>query len=119
VDVGIFAAEETADYAKLQLDAMANAVSILGAINTNTAATATALLNAASTNQEASAPSASSSSSDLQAAIEDLKAELSQMRSDNNAGHAATASNTGAMKRKLEDITAASGGDAISMVSAL
>ncbi|HYC66535.1 MAG TPA: hypothetical protein VEC14_17525, partial [Reyranellaceae bacterium] len=43
VDKGIFAAEETADYAQLQLDALGNAVSILGTISLNTAATAAAL----------------------------------------------------------------------------
>ena len=43
VDKGIFAADAVADYAQLQLDALNNATSILGNINTNTAATATAL----------------------------------------------------------------------------
>jgi len=43
VDQGIFAAEETADYAQLQLDALKNAASILGTISTNTAATVDAL----------------------------------------------------------------------------
>ncbi|HET7255627.1 MAG TPA: hypothetical protein VFJ46_17860 [Xanthobacteraceae bacterium] len=43
VDKGIFAAEETADYAQLQLDALKNATSILADINANTAATAAAL----------------------------------------------------------------------------
>lgn len=37
VDAGIFAAEETADYAQLQLDALTNATSILQQISDNTA----------------------------------------------------------------------------------
>jgi hypothetical protein len=37
VDAGIFAAEETADYAQLQLDALLNATSILQQIADNTA----------------------------------------------------------------------------------
>lgn len=40
------------------------------------------------------------------------------MREENNAGHAATAGNTGAVKRVLENVTTASGGDAISTVLA-
>jgi hypothetical protein len=43
VDAGIIAAEETADYAQLQLDALRNATAILAQINANTAATAGAL----------------------------------------------------------------------------
>jgi hypothetical protein len=43
VDQGIFAAESTADYAQLQLDAMKNANGILQQISANTAATTAAL----------------------------------------------------------------------------
>lgn len=43
-----------------------------------------------------------------------LREEVAGMRAENNAGHAATASNTGAIKRSLENVTAESGGDAIS-----
>lgn len=43
VDQGIFAAEETADYAQLQLDALRNATTILQQISANTAATTAAL----------------------------------------------------------------------------
>jgi hypothetical protein len=43
VDQGIFAAEATADYAQLQLEALQNATTILQAISGNTAATAAAL----------------------------------------------------------------------------
>jgi hypothetical protein len=45
VDKGIFAAESTADYAQLQLDALQNATGILQAINANTAAAVDALLH--------------------------------------------------------------------------
>ena len=51
-------------------------------------------------------------------AIDALRGEVARMRADNNAGHAATAGNTGRMDRRLEAVTAASGGDAISVASA-
>jgi hypothetical protein len=58
VDRGIFAAEETADYAQLQLDALGNAVSILTAIDANTAATAAALGSTVTTPSSGSLPAA-------------------------------------------------------------
>lgn len=66
----------------------------------------------------ATAAQASATSSDSDSVIAELKAlreEVAQMRSDNNSGHAATASNTGAIKRKFEDVTADSGGNAITV----
>lgn len=44
-----------------------------------------------------------------------LREEIAAMRRDNNAGHAATASNTAGIKRKLDDVTAAGGGEAIAV----
>lgn len=130
VDAGIFAADAKADYAQLQLDALTNAVSILGTINANTAATAMALgaeqtsaagtVTAAGASSAASAPrSDNSSAEDLRLAVVAMREEIAQLRADNNAGHAATAGNTGRMARKLDDVTAASGGDALSMASAV
>lgn len=51
---------------------------------------------------------------DLADEVRALRDEVAGMRADNNAGHAATAGNTGAMKRTLENVTAESGGDAVS-----
>lgn len=77
------------------------------------APTGTILSNAAAAAQlSATAPSAND---DLAQEIKSLREEVAQMRNDNNAGHAATAGNTGAIKRKLEDVTAASGGQAVSV----
>ena len=69
--------------------------------------------------QAAQAASVASSNDNMSDAIrgmrEELRDELSRLRSENNAGHAANASNTGAIKRKLDDVTAAGGGQAISV----
>lgn len=55
---------------------------------------------------------------DMAIEIRALRDELAAMRSENNAGHAATAGNTGSMKRTLDNVTAASGGEAIAVASA-
>jgi hypothetical protein len=55
---------------------------------------------------------------DLVEEVKALRAEIVQMRTDNNTGHATNASNTGRIARKFEDVTAASGGAAISVASA-
>ncbi len=54
----------------------------------------------------------------LAAKLDAVTAELSQLRGDLNAGQAVIASNTGAVKRHLDNVTGASGGDAISTVAA-
>lgn len=73
---------------------------------------AATLAAAASTAQAAPA---SASNDNLAAELRALREEVAQMRSENNSGHAANAGNTGAIKRKLEDVTADSGGNAISV----
>lgn len=117
VDAGIFAADATADYARLQFDALQNANSILGMISANTAMTAEALVVAAGASQAASTPTAANDTANLEARIDELRAELVGMRSENTAGLAVVAGNTGRMARKLDDVTAASGGDALSMTA--
>lgn len=122
VDAGIFAADATADYAQLQYDALNNANSILGTISTNTAATAVALgagamVTAAGTTFAASAPSNDDAETEeLRLALVAVSEELAQLRADTNAGNLTIATNTGRIARKLEDVTAASGGDAFAMV---
>lgn len=74
-----------------------------------------AMLESAATAQAAN-PTATNDNMAVE--LRALREEVAQMRADNNAGHAANASNTGAIKRKLDDVTAASGGDAFSVVEA-
>lgn len=66
----------------------------------------------------AAATRAAPANDDAAAEVRSLKQEIAQMRAENNAGHAATASNTGAMKRTLESVTSLSGGDALSVMAA-
>lgn len=71
------------------------------------------------TDAAASQPTAATAkTSETASAIENLRTEIAQLRADNNAGHAATASNTGRMSRTLDSVTMASGGDAISIMAA-
>jgi hypothetical protein len=81
------------------------------------ATSTSAVLAAASTASTASTAS-SAANDDVAAEIKALREELAQLRSDNNAGHAATAANTGSMKRTLDNVTAASGGEAVSVAGA-
>ncbi len=82
------------------------------------AATDAAILAAASATSSANSASNDNGVFDLKAALEEMKAEIAGLRSDNNAGMAVVAGNTGAMKRHLDNVTAASGGDAIAIVTA-
>ena len=66
----------------------------------------------------ASQPANDDLRSELQTMRTDLTDALERLRTDNNAGHAATAGNTGRVAKKLDDVTSASGGDAISTVAA-
>ncbi|NWK96523.1 hypothetical protein DM806_12800 [Sphingobium lactosutens] len=88
--------------------------SIMAANGASAGAADSTVLTAASTAVQASAPS-TSANDNLAVEIKALRDEVAQLRSDNNAGHAQTASNTGAIKRKLEDVTNDSGGDAITV----
>ena len=51
----------------------------------------------------------------LRLVMDDMRAELAALRTENNAGHAANASNTGKIARQLDDVTSQSGGDAVSV----
>lgn len=82
--------------------------------STSTAST----LAAAATAAQVSGATDTTANDNLAAEVKSLREELSRMREENNAGHAATASNTGAMKRHLDNVTAQSGGDAIATVAA-
>lgn len=80
------------------------------------AASVDALVAAATASQAAATPAPAND--DMAAELRALREEVKQLRADNNAGHAATAGNTGRIDRRLEDVTAASGGEAISVASA-
>lgn len=55
---------------------------------------------------------------DVLAELRALREEVAGARADNNTGHATTAGNTGKLVRKLDDLSAASGGSAISVTGA-
>jgi hypothetical protein len=87
---------------------------VIGALSAAAAGTSnSALLSAAGANQAALAPSNDNPSTDLRTAVDGLRQELTDMRSDLNSGNAAIVSNTGKIARKLEDVTAESGGNAV------
>lgn len=67
---------------------------------------------------QAAQASPSAANDDLLEEVKSLREEIVQMRADNNTGHATTAGNTAKIARKFEDVTAASGGEAISVASA-
>lgn len=62
--------------------------------------------------------STTAANDDLLSELQALRSEFAQMRSENTAGHAATAGNTGSIKKTLDNVTAQSGGDSISTVAA-
>ncbi len=84
----------------------------LGAASTSDAA----LLAACATTQTATTSQSNAANDDMRTALDDLRAELVALRADANAGLAAVASNTGRLANKLDDVTSASGGDAIAIV---
>lgn len=81
-------------------------------------ATTAELLNAGAASQPGTAAVNDNSPASLAAKIEELTAEVGRLRSDNNSGHAATAANTGAMKRTLDNVTADSSGTAVTVAVA-
>ncbi len=91
------------------------AAAINGANPSSGGTPAAALLqNMADVVSIATATASGDTTAELSTGLAAVRDELAQMRSENNAGHAATAGNTGAIKRTLENVTAESGGDAIS-----
>jgi hypothetical protein len=84
----------------------------------STSTSHSALITAAATTQAASGASNDNATDALTAKVDALLSEIEQLRADNNAGMATVAANTGAVKRKLDDVTADSGGNSISTVIA-
>ncbi|WP_242115527.1 phage tail length tape measure family protein [Sphingomonas lacusdianchii] len=103
---------------RIQAQTAATLEATQAAIAGRSAAAATAAILANSANAAAATAPAGTAANDASAAtIADLRDELAALRRENAAGHAATASNTGKMARVLDDVTAASGGDAFSVVN--
>jgi hypothetical protein len=99
VDKGIFAATETADYAQLQLDALKNATTILGAISVNTASTVAALTG--SSTPVTTPVSAPTSGPAIVTSGKDVKAGMEAIPTDLTAALQAIAINTGSTDRTL------------------
>jgi hypothetical protein len=89
-------------------------LALIGGANTSNA---TDFLTRAAA-QGAASGASSDSNDGMMEELRLLRQEVADMRQDNNRGHAATAGNTGAINRKLENVTSQSGGDAISVVEA-
>ncbi len=73
---------------------------------------------AAAMTAQAVAPTTAAASTDQQASIQGLRDDMAKMRADMAAGLSTIASNTGRTARVMEDVTAASGGDAITVANA-
>jgi hypothetical protein len=80
------------------------------------ASTANALLAAMSAAPAAGAPAAANDS--MASELRALREEVAAMRTENNAGHAANASASNKTAKVLENVTADSGGTAISVANA-
>ena len=98
-----------------QTNAIIRAVGGVAAVASSGGNSPASTLAAAATAQAAT-PTASNDN--MAAELRALRQEVAQMRAENKAGLAATAGNTGRIARKLDDVTAASGGEAISVAVA-
>lgn len=114
------AATSQQELARVQAQTAASLESTYGMISqfgtTASSLSDAALLAASSTTAQASGGSANdNANTDLLDELAALREEVAGMRSENASGHAATAGNTAAMNRKLDAVTADSGGTAISI----
>lgn len=80
--------------------------------------TAASLIAAIGTTQAAALPGAYDNADALRNELAQLREDFAGFRRESAAGHAATAANTGGIKKHLDNVTAASGGDAIGTVAA-
>lgn len=106
VDAGIFAAEETADYAQLQLDALNNAVTILGQIAVNTGGGVQGFGNEPVPVPVVAAAAVAVSAS---AASAPVSADVQAMRDEMKAALEAIASHTAETSRILKRVERAEG----------
>ncbi|EJL21890.1 hypothetical protein [Novosphingobium sp. AP12] len=93
------------------LEGVYNAIQAMDASATSpsTAAETSAATSTSTPSAEATA------TSDLAAEVRGLRAEVVQLRTDINTGNAAIAGNTGKIAKRFDDVTAAAGGNAISV----
>ena len=97
LDKSIFAADTTADYAQVQIDALNRQIELLEGIAQNTAVTATPAVPSAPTTVTTSAGTVSAANS--------LEAEVKALRQDLNAALLAIKQDTGKTARTLERVT--------------
>ncbi|GAA3708552.1 hypothetical protein GCM10022268_17350 [Sphingomonas cynarae] len=92
---------------------------VVGSLGSQKATSTTAQVSAAAVAQSTTTPAAAAAANDeLISEIKSLRADVVQLRNENNSGQAAIAGNTSRIARVQEDITADSGGRAISVANA-
>ena len=89
---------------------------VVGALAAAAPASTTDQVTAAAEAQDT--PTASAASDDLVAEIKSLREEVAGMRRENNSGHAGTTAKVSSVDRRLDQVTAASGGEALSVAAA-
>jgi hypothetical protein len=87
---------------------------LLSALSANPTATNAALLNAGAASQPATGSANDNGSADLAERIEALRAEFAAQRAEHTAALTTIAANTGKVAKTLDNVTADSGGDAVS-----
>lgn len=92
--------------------------SVLAALAGTSATDDPSLLAAAATQRATASGAGDDGAATMGETMRSLKDELAQMREETKSGLAAVAGNTGRVAKKLDDVTTASGGDAISTVAA-
>ena len=115
------AATSRQELARVQAQTAASLEATYGAIGAMTvgpamSTAASAIVASSSLSQAASSPAAVNDH--LASEIQSLREEVVGLRRDNNSGHAATAGNVGRVDKRLEAVTADSGGTAITVASA-
>ncbi|MEH3121977.1 MAG: phage tail length tape measure family protein [Sphingomonas phyllosphaerae] len=105
---------------RVQAETAASLEATYAAVSRMSVATGTSTddqVAAAATTTQAAGSSAAANDG-LMALVQQLKEEVAAMRNENNAGHADTASAARRVAKKFDDVTDASGGDAVSVMAA-
>lgn len=114
------AATSRQELERIKAQTAASLEGVHGLIDTLGSGSASASAASASSAAAAGSANGGSSSADSAAAAEirSLREELAKLRAEMNSGNATIAGNTGRIARKLDDVTAANGGEAISVAGA-